>query len=819
MSDSDLPGEGLTGADGPRPLPEDLVLRLVASLSDATAGGAAAAGAGADDDPDMARLLAGLDAPRALPAGLATRLVASLAETSGDEPAAAAAAVVAASPALAFRKLATRRAAVVGRAPRLVGRAPRLVGIAAAAVLLMGVLAAVAHTGATRAPRVAAGPPQRPTAPAPGAPRRPATTTTTGRGPVKVVPLGASDPVFAHLEPFDSCADLLQWTHAEALATITPYGSDAFPNRGFSSVDGDVVMGGGTGAGSGTTPGAGGSAGSGNNAGSGGSPQGAPQQGSSAPVAQAEGGTSRTNVQEAGADEPDFVKAGNGHLYVLRAGTLDIIDTGGARSHLVSRKQVLADRGQVSGWNLFLDGTTLVVLATEYTPGDRNARTRLIYLDVANPASPVRKGDAELPGSLQDARSIGGRIHTVASWQPGPFVFTQPTDDTPAARQRALRQNQSLITSSGLDHWLPPGLRCEQVRRPRELAGFSMTVVASTPISHATAPVATAVLADAGTVYATGDRLVVATTRWQSTTRPPPTTQTEPAQGSPAAGRPQRVPAPAALSVRTDLHLFSLDPDGPHYLASGSAPGVLKSSYSIDFYRDSVRVATTDISSNGNAASVITVLGVSGSQLRPIGSVGGIGAGERIQGVRFLDDVAFGVTFLQTDPLHVVDLSDPTRPRVRGILQAPGFSGYLHPLGGGLLLGVGVDANTNGRVTGGAVSVYDVHDLDHPRTVARLTGIRVPDTISDPHAFLYWAPTGMLVLPSGGRFEVVRVSGRQLRAGGTIDDPARPGEGERPYWYGSGRAFMADGGLYTVSPNGVAAVDPASLHTVAWVPA
>ena len=44
------------------------------------------------------------------------------------------------------------------------------------------------------------------------------------------------------------------------------------------------------------------------------------------------------------------------------------------------------------------------------------------------------------------------------------------------------------------------------------------------------------------------------------------------------------------------------------------------------------------------------------------------------------------------DRTAVEVLSDPTRPRTLGELKIPGFSEYLHPIGGDRLLGLGQDA-------------------------------------------------------------------------------------------------------------------------------
>jgi hypothetical protein len=73
------------------------------------------------------------------------------------------------------------------------------------------------------------------------------------------------------------------------------------------------------------------------------------------------------------------------------------------------------------------------------------------------------------------------------------------------------------------------------------------------------------------------------------------------------------------------------------------------------------------------------------------------------------------VTFRQVDPLYTVDLSDPTAPRVIGELKIPGFSSYLHPLGGDLVLGLGQDATRTGRTRGAQAAVFDLRDLADPR--------------------------------------------------------------------------------------------------------
>ena len=97
-----------------------------------------------------------------------------------------------------------------------------------------------------------------------------------------------------------------------------------------------------------------------------------------------------------------------------------------------------------------------------------------------------------------------------------------------------------------------------------------------------------------------------------------------------------------------------------------------------------------------------------------VGRVGGLGRGERVYAVRFVDDVGYVVTFRQVDPLYTLDLSNAERPRVLGELKIAGYSSYLHPIGDDLLLGIGQDATEQGRTLGTQLSLFDVSDLRRP---------------------------------------------------------------------------------------------------------
>src|SRR3546814_19008472 len=70
---------------------------------------------------------------------------------------------------------------------------------------------------------------------------------------------------------------------------------------------------------------------------------------------------------------------------------------------------------------------------------------------------------------------------------------------------------------------------------------------------------------------------------------------------------------------------------------------------------------------------------------------------ETLHGLRFVGDTAYAVTFLQTDPFYVVDHADPDQPRGVGEVKLPGFSSSLHPVGDGMVVGLGRDESEDGR--------------------------------------------------------------------------------------------------------------------------
>lgn len=212
----------------------------------------------------------------------------------------------------------------------------------------------------------------------------------------------------------------------------------------------------------------------------------------------------------------------------------------------------------------------------------------------------------------------------------------------------------------------------------------------------------------------------------------------------------------------------------------------------------------------------------------PVGSVGNLGKGERIYSVRFIGPMGYVVTFRKTDPLYVVDLHNPLQPEVKGELKILGFSAYLHPIGETMLLGVGQLANeSDGLVQGLQFSLFDVSDPSNPRRVhERVVGQRGSrsEAQEDHHAFLYWAPTGLLAVPATVIEEGQQpFSGALLMTVSAEDGFAEPTRvthtGRIQDSYSSIRRILVIGErVLTISSDGILVNDLKTFAERAWVP-
>ena len=503
---------------------------------------------------------------------------------------------------------------------------------------------------------------------------------------------------------------------------------------------------------------------------------------------------SGTNVAEAGVDEPDLVKTDGKRIVTVTDGVLRVVDAG---TRQVTGTLRLADTPGMPD-NLLLAGDRALVMVPWSGTGVEGPRLLLVELS----GSPRILSSYAIDGALLDARQVGSTVRVVVHSAPR-IAYPGPV---PGDNKAQIAAAQAALDRTGPDQWLPRyevttngktttgRVDCAKVRRPALYSGTSLLTLLTFDLGQ---PAFTdgdpvTIVADGQTVYATANSLYVANeNQWMIWPRVG------------IAGDPITRP----FTQQTDVYQFDISGTGtPAYVAAGSVPGWVINQYALSEWQGDLRIAAT----LNQATSTVTVLRRDGGTLRPVGSVGGLGKGERIYAVRFAGPVGYVVTFRQTDPLYTLDLRDPTRPAVTGELEIDGYSAYLHPAGNGRLIGVGQAANSQGRNLGLQVSLFDVTDPAKPSRLARyqLPGSGHSMAEFDPHAFLYWPATGLLVIPIRQDALALQVTNASVQPKGQLAAPA--GQALRSLVIGTT--------VWTVSTTGLAAADVSSLAPQAWLP-
>ena len=199
---------------------------------------------------------------------------------------------------------------------------------------------------------------------------------------------------------------------------------------------------------------------------------------------------------------------------------------------------------------------------------------------------------------------------------------------------------------------------------------------------------------------------------------------------------------------------------------------------------------------------------------------------ESIRSVRFWEDRAYVVTFLQTDPLYVLNLSDSSDPFIEGELEIEGFSAYLEPISDQLLLGVGRAANSDGRLRGLKVSLFDT---TNPAQPAEITSYELgerwasSDVLWDHHAISFLKTDNTLRMAftwhgydqnwnwDGNRVHVADIDIEQKRITQQLDAVYETPKQAHSRWYSYGytRVPLHDDGLHLVN-NGEVTSGPLS---------
>lgn len=151
-------------------------------------------------------------------------------------------------------------------------------------------------------------------------------------------------------------------------------------------------------------------------------------------------------------------------------------------------------------------------------------------------------------------------------------------------------------------------------------------------------------------------------------------------------------------------------------VASKSIKGEITDVFAISESNDILRVLTTEW--NEQSKNRLYMLD---DKMKIIGKLSGIADGEEIYAARYIGDIAYFITYHNTDPLFAVDISDAETPKIIGKIKITGFSDYLHPYGKNKLLGIGYETDAaTGEQLGVKLTMFDISNPEKLKVIDTL---------------------------------------------------------------------------------------------------
>lgn len=168
----------------------------------------------------------------------------------------------------------------------------------------------------------------------------------------------------------------------------------------------------------------------------------------------------------------------------------------------------------------------------------------------------------------------------------------------------------------------------------------------------------------------------------------------------------------------TDITKFTYKNGQMSAVAAASVRGTVEDTFAISESDGILRVLTTEWRADASENQLYLL----DENLELKGSLKNIATGEEIYAARYVGDIAYFITYHNTDPLFAVDISDPEHPKMLGQIEVTGFSDYLHPFGENLLLGIGyeTDPDTSERL-GVKLTMFDISDPTELKVIDSVT--------------------------------------------------------------------------------------------------
>lgn len=403
---------------------------------------------------------------------------------------------------------------------------------------------------------------------------------------------------------------------------------------------------------------------------------------------------STTNTQVIGVDEADIIKNDGKYVYMIANNKLVIVEAFPAET-----MKKLSESEMEKGYraiDLYISGDKLFLVTDNHKSSgwynNSNIETKVLLFDITDRTNPKAIKAFEFTGAYTSSRLIGDTVYLFSNMS----VKNNGEILVPKYRENSV----SSFKEVGLTEvqYVPN----DDYTSYTQIFAFDLATPSNSP------KIVTYLGSSAQNVYMSLNNLYMAQN----------------------------------VSGETVVYKFELDNVYPRFKAKGSVPGTIINQFAMDEYDGNFRIATTK-----NNVSGVYVLSES---MHRLGSVTNIARGEQIKSVRFEGDRGYVVTFRNTDPLFVIDLSKARAPKILGELKITGYSTYLHPYDENHVIGFGYDGNewgTNGKLK---IALFDITDVTSPREKFKEVIDASTSELLDNHkALLFSKEKNLIAFPVG----------------------------------------------------------------------
>lgn len=417
---------------------------------------------------------------------------------------------------------------------------------------------------------------------------------------------------------------------------------------------------------------------------------------------------STTNIQVENVDEADIIKNDGNYLYSLSDNDVIITNSEDPENISVASKITVSQGTPV---DLMLYNNKLVIISDYYISANsyryNNTNNTIVDVyDIQDKTTPKRVKTYTLYEPYYTSRCINNKLYVISS-----------------GKLRKDDNNKDDIATYYYEDNNKIDIKLKDIKYLKDIKTNNQTLISTLDLDNPTENInLQSYLIDISNAYVSQNNIYLLNQSYKYSNDYTPLSAILGFKG--ILGLSDYSSSSSDSDTSTTIYKFNiLDNGSIKYSAKAKETGKTINQFSLDEYNGNLRVALY----NTNGSKVV----VFNDNLEKIGQTSYLAKGENMYSSRFFGNKAYLVTYRTVDPLYVIDLSEPTTPKVLGELKIPGYSTYLHPYDENHIIGIGmetketVNRNSFGRVTftssrivGMKMALFDVTDPNNPTQIS-----------------------------------------------------------------------------------------------------